>query len=79
MLSTEGVTGSIPSPGTKILHATWCGKKKRERKGLQIQIHCIIPTPEEREDGVEWNWSDVIVQAAVSTTLSMLFLAKHWI
>ena len=28
--SIAGDVGSIPGPGTKILHAKWCGKKKIE-------------------------------------------------
>ena len=29
---TAGVAGSIPGQGTKIPHATWCGKKKKKKK-----------------------------------------------
>ena len=30
--SIAGDVGSIPGPGTKILHAKWCGKKKNRVK-----------------------------------------------
>ena len=29
------VTGSIPGWGTKILHATWCGKQLKKKKKLK--------------------------------------------
>ena len=29
---TAGGTGSIPSQGTKMLHATWCGQKTKNKK-----------------------------------------------
>ena len=32
MVKTAGSVGSIPGWGTKILHATWCSQKKKERK-----------------------------------------------
>ena len=31
-----GVTGSIPGWGTKILHATWCGKQLKKKKTERI-------------------------------------------
>ena len=32
--STTGVMHLIPGQGTKIMHAAWCGKKKKRKKKL---------------------------------------------
>ena len=32
--STTGVMHLIPGQGTKIMHAAWCGKKKKKKKEI---------------------------------------------
>ena len=32
LTTISGGTGSIPGWGTKILHAAWCGQKKKEKR-----------------------------------------------
>ena len=37
-VSIAYVTGLIPNPGTKILHDSQCGKKKKKKKNSRILI-----------------------------------------
>ena len=38
--SKAGAAWAIPSLGTKIPHAMWCGQRKKERKSLASAMEC---------------------------------------
>ena len=62
--STAGGTGLIPGQGSKILHASWCSQKKRERERRAWE--CI-------NTWADWVWQDLY---RVQETLRIWSVAK---
>ena len=62
--STAGGAGSIPGQGSKILHASWCSQKKRERERRAWE--CI-------NTWADWVWQDLY---RVQETLRIWSVAK---
>ena len=60
--STAGGAGSIPGQGSKILHASWCSPKERERRVWE----CI-------NTWADWVWQDLY---RVQETLRIWSIAK---